>query len=117
MARGQGAAGRRRPGTALIVRIHDLAEGRRALAATPEALLVTAGAMAHFAGVGFWHAVELELGRSVVIDCGDDAGLAMAALREGMRDVLFTGRADVADRLAGLAAAYGARLRRDLDRA
>ena len=76
---------------------------------------MTAGAMAHFAGVGFWHAVELELGRSVVIDCSDDAGLAMAALREGMRDVLFTGRADVADRLAGLAAAYGARLRRDLD--
>jgi hypothetical protein len=115
MARGQGAARRRRPGTALIVRIHDLAEGRRALAATPDALLVTAGAMAHFAGVGFWHAVELELGRSVVIDCGDDAGLAMAALREGMRDVLFTGRADVADRLAGLAAAHGAQLRRDLD--
>jgi hypothetical protein len=56
--------------------------------------------------------VELELGRSVVIDCGDDAGLAMAALREGMLDVLFTGRADVADRLAGLATAYGARLRR-----
>ena len=49
--------------------------------------------------------MELELGRSVVIDCGDDAGLAMAALREGMRDVLFTGRADVAARLAGIAAA------------
>ena len=61
------------------------------MAATPEAVLVTAPDMAHFAGVGFWHAVEHELGRSVVLDCADDAGLVMAALRQGLRDLLFTG--------------------------
>ena len=115
MARGQGAPRRRCTRTALIVRVHDLEEARRALAATPDAVLVTAPDMAHFAGVGFWHAVEHELSRSVVLDCADDAGLVMAALRQGLRDLLFTGRADVALRLAGMAAASGARLRRNLD--
>jgi hypothetical protein len=85
------------------------------LAATPGAVLVTAPDMAHFAGVGYWHAVECELGHSVVIDCADDAGLVMAALRTGLRDLLFSGRDDVAKRLAGMAAAQGARLRRGLD--
>ena len=83
--------------------------------ATPDAVLVTAADIAHFAGVGFWHAVERELGRRVVLDCADDAGLVMAALRQGLRDILFTGRADVALRLAGMAATSGARLRRSLD--
>lgn len=115
MARRQGAAGRRGARTALIVRVHDLEEARRALAATPDALLVTAPDMAHFAGVGFWHAVERELGRRIVLDCADDAGLVMAALRGGLRDLLFTGRDDVAGRLEGMAAACGARLRRSLD--
>ena len=73
--------------------------------------------MAHFAGVGFWRAVERELGRSIVLDCADDAGLVMAALREGLRDILFVGRADVGDKLAAMAAPQGGRLRRGLDAA
>ena len=117
MAGRQGAARRRGAGTALIVRVHDLEEARRALAATPEAVLVTAPDMAHFAGVGFWHAVERELARSIVLDCADDAGLVMAALREGLRDLLFSGRDDVATKLEGMTAACGARLRRSLDAA
>ncbi|MGD9507833.1 MAG: hypothetical protein AB7I59_13070 [Geminicoccaceae bacterium] len=115
MAGRQGAARRRGPGAALIVRVHDLAEARRVLAATPEAVLVTAPDMAHFAGVGFWHAVERELGRSILVDCADDAGLVMAALREGLRDLLFTGDDKVAAKLECMAAACGARLRRRLD--
>ena len=117
MAGGQGAARRGGTGAALIVRIHHLDEARLALAETPDAILVTAPDMAHFAGVGFWRAVERELGRSIVLDCADDAGLVMAALREGLRDILFVGRADVGDKLAAMADAQGGRLRRSLDAA
>ena len=117
MAGGQGAARRGGTGAALIVRIHHLDEARLPLAETPDAILVTAPDMAHFAGVGFWRAVERELGRSIVLDCADDAGLVMAALREGLRDILFIGRADVGDKLAAMADAQGGRLRRSLDAA
>ncbi|MFO1046841.1 MAG: hypothetical protein U1E52_02925 [Geminicoccaceae bacterium] len=115
MAGRQGAARRGGTGAALIVRVHHLDGARRALAEAPDALLVTAPDIAHFAGVGFWRAVERELGCGIVLDCADDAGLVMAALREGLRDILFVGRADVADRLAAMAAAHGGRLRRSLD--
>jgi hypothetical protein len=54
------------------------------------------------------------LGHPVVIDCGKDAGLVMAALREGSRDLLFVGPAPIADKLAGMAGQLGGRLRREL---
>ena len=79
-----------------------------------EATLVTATGLAAFAGVGFWHAVEQALGHPVVIDCGDDAGLAMAALRTGSRDLLFTGPPGVATKLADMAAQLGGRVRQEL---
>ncbi len=47
---------------------------------------------------------------SAVLDCGDDAGAAQAALRIGADALVFTGRADVGARLAGIAAARGIRL-------
>ena len=80
-----------------------------------EAILVTAAGSAGFAGVGFWRAVEQALGHSVVVDCGEDAGLAMAALREGSRDLLFTGPEAVAGKLASMAGQLGGRVRRGLD--
>ena len=43
-----------------------------------------------------------------VIDCADEAGSALAALRAGCKRVRFSGRADVAARLAEIAAAQGA---------
>ena len=123
MARGQGAAGRRGPGTALsqplVIHVHDLGQARAALAAarasgaTPS--WSPARDLAAFAGVGFWHAVATALGQPVVIDCGDDAGLAMAALREGCRDLLFTGPEAIAVKLDSMAAQLGGRLRRRLD--
>jgi hypothetical protein len=42
------------------------------------------------------------------IDCADEAGSALAALRAGCKRVRFSGRADVAARLAEIAAAQGA---------
>jgi hypothetical protein len=94
-----------------VARVHDLAEARRVVDGDPGVLLVTAPDSAAFAGVGFWRAVEEALGRAVVVDCGDDAGLALAALREGLRDLLFTGPAPVAAKLESIAAQSGARLR------
>jgi hypothetical protein len=45
-----------------------------------------------------------------VIDCADEAGSVLAALRTGCKRVRFSGRADVAARLAEIAAAQGAEI-------
>lgn len=94
------------------VRVASLEEAR---AAGGDVTPVTADGLAAFAGAGFWRAVELELGRPVVIDCGDDAGLVLAALRAGSRELLFTGPDGPAAKLADIAAQRGARLHRGLD--
>ncbi len=47
---------------------------------------------------------------SAIFDCGDDGGAAQAALRGGIERIVFTGRPEVAERLADIAAAGGARL-------
>lgn len=70
-----------------------------------------------YAGPGWWTAL-VEAARdavpaarfSPILDCGDDPGAAMAAIRAGAEAIVFTGRADVAERLAAIAAAAGARL-------
>ncbi|CBS86159.1 hypothetical protein [Azospirillum lipoferum] len=51
---------------------------------------------------------ELEV--TGLLDCGDRAGEAQGALTAGLRLLLFTGRPDMADRLAAIAAARGAAL-------
>jgi hypothetical protein len=48
--------------------------------------------------------------KQTVLDCGDRAGDAQAALRQGVPAIRFTGRADVAEKLAAIAAARGARM-------
>jgi hypothetical protein len=99
--------------------VHDLRQAQAALGVArsrgAEAALVTAPGSAGFAGVGFWRAVEQALSHPVVVDCGDDAGLAMAALREGSRDLLFTGPEAIAGKLASMAGQLGGRVRRELD--
>lgn len=45
-----------------------------------------------------------------LLDCGDRAGETQGALAAGLRLVLFTGRPEMADRLAAIAAARGAAL-------
>lgn len=101
------------------IRVTHLAQAERALrdaqANGAEALLVTAAETTAFAGVGYWHALEQALAYPIVIDCGEDPGLAMAALRSGCRDLLFTGPEEVAVKLDGMAAQLGATLRRAVD--
>lgn len=94
---------------------HDVEEAREALAAAQKnattVTLQTAPGAAAYAGVGYLMAVIEQAGANkceAVIDCGDDAGIAMAALRAGWKRLLFTGRRDVCVKLAQIAEQQGA---------
>jgi hypothetical protein len=50
-----------------------------------------------------------EAGCSSLLDCGDDRGAALAALRSEVEGIVFTGPADVARRLADMASQYRVR--------
>jgi hypothetical protein len=70
-----------------------------------------------YAGSG-WFAAVIMAAREAVpdvrftafLDCGDSAGAALAAIRAEAEGVIFTGRADVASRLADIARHHGVRL-------
>ena len=44
---------------------------------------------------------------SALLDCGENVGAALAAIRAGVEGVIFTGRTDVARRLADIARQHG----------
>ena len=46
------------------------------------------------------HAAVPEARFSPILDCGDDAGAALAAMRAGIERIIFTGSSDVGQRLA-----------------
>jgi hypothetical protein len=50
---------------------------------------------------------------SALLDCGDNVGAALAAIRSEVEGVIFTGRPEVARRLADIARQHGARLLTD----
>ena len=103
-----------------IILFHSLDHARAALAAAAELdvpfTLQSAPGAAAYVGVGFLKAVADEAmgdgaGEVVaVIDCGEDAGTALAALRAGWARVVFTGRTDVLEKLTDIAAQQGAQL-------
>ncbi len=103
------------------VRIHSLTDAEAACAAAADLgvplLLVSAPGAAASAGAGWFGAVVARAAArhpsvaiTAVLDCADRPGDALAALSAGIATVLFTGRADVAERLADIAAQRGARL-------
>jgi len=47
---------------------------------------------------------------TAILDCGEDAGATMAAIRAGVEAIVFTGRPDVTTRLTDIAAQAGAKL-------
>ncbi len=100
---------------------HSLAHARAALAAAAEAgvaiTLQSAPGAAAYAGAGYLKAIadqaaaeHPDVDMTAVIDCGADAGIAMAALRIGWQRVVFSGPAKVRAKLADIAARTGARL-------
>ena len=94
--------------------VHHLDQARAALAAAAEIgcaiELRSAPGAAGYAGVGYLKALGDQAGQELLIDCGDDAGLVMAALRTGCRRIAFSGSAELAGRLADMAERSGATL-------
>ena len=78
-------------------------------------LLLTAPGAAAYAGVAYlmeMAALAPEL--DAVIDCGSEAGLAMAAIRVGWRDLHFAGDEVVLAKIGDMLDQVGGRLHRDL---
>jgi hypothetical protein len=113
-------------GPAIVV--HSLAHAVAALQAAAEAgapvLLLSAVGAGLSAGAGWWRevvAAARDLVQSspararadALLDCGDDAGAAQAALREGVEAIVFSGRDDVRERLADIARRRGSRVHRE----
>jgi hypothetical protein len=103
--------------------VHSLGDARTALAAAASlgvgVTLASAPGAGISAGPGWFKAV-VEMARdavpaaefSCVLDCGDAAGMVLAALRQGLPRVLFTGPDATAARLADIAVQCGAVLER-----
>src|SRR5437762_1177194 len=117
----QGGRDARGPETAPVIIIHSLGHAVAALSAAAEAgrpvVLASPCDAGIYAGPGWFREVLRAAHEAVptaqfsaVLDCGDDAGAAMAALRAGLAAIVFTGRAEVAARLVDIAAQAGARL-------
>jgi hypothetical protein len=110
-----------KPADAPVIVIHSLAHATAALSAAAEAgravTLASAPDAGIYAGPG-WFGALVTAARAAVpaarcaalFDCGDDAGAAQAAIRAGIEGIVFTGRADVAERLADIAGQRDARL-------
>ena len=115
---GEVKAGRTEMSHAPAVTIHSLEQAQLAarIAAElgrPVTLLSATGAAA-YVGPGWFAGVVAaartdspEAGIAAYLDCGDRSGDALAAFRADTPGVVFTGRADVADKLAALAEAHG----------
>ena len=99
--------------------IHSLAQAQAALAAAAElgvpVTLESAPAAGGYAGPGWWRAL-IDAARaahpaadvSTVLDCGEEPGTALAALRAGVPRIRFTGAAETRERLAAIAERRGA---------
>ncbi|HEV2335937.1 MAG TPA: hypothetical protein VGS13_10600 [Stellaceae bacterium] len=104
-----------------VIVVHSLAHAVAALKAAAEAArsvtLLSAPDAGISAGPG-WFGALVAAARAAVpaaqstslLDCGEDAGAAQAAIRTRIEGVIFTGRADVAERLADIAGQTGVRL-------
>ncbi len=98
--------------------VHSLEDARIAAAAAAAlgvpVILASAPGAAAYLGPGWFREMTAIIAReypgapiAAVLDCGDKAGHAMAALGAGVAKVRFTGRKAVAAKLAEIAAAQG----------
>jgi hypothetical protein len=79
-------------------------------------LLVSAPDAGGYVGPGWFKALAAaareavpEARCSTLLDCGDDVGAALAAIRAEVEGVIFSGRPDVAHRLGDIARQHGVR--------
>ncbi len=113
------AAKQSRDGEAPII-IHSLFQATAALTASARAgrpvALVSAPDAGGYVGPGWFNTLVGEARKAVpdarcssLLDCGENVGAALAAIRAGVEGVIFTGRPDVADRFADIAWQHGVR--------
>jgi hypothetical protein len=99
--------------------IHSLDHARAALRAARDSeadvTLASASAAGCYAGPAWWAALIAVARREFpgvpfddALDCADHAGVALGALRAGVKRVRFTGEADAAARLSQIASQLGA---------
>ena len=107
-----------------VVIIHSLGQAIAALTAAARAarpiVLASAPDAGGYAGPGWFGALIAaareavpEARFSAVLDCGDNVGAALAAIRSEIERVVFIGRADVARRLADIARQHDVRFETD----
>jgi hypothetical protein len=104
--------------------VHSLAQARAAVAAAATlgvgVTLVSAAGAGGYAGP-LWFKALVDAARhdhpkiavAAVLDCADEAGTALAALRAGLKQVRFTGPEAVRRHIAEIAAALGAAIESD----
>jgi hypothetical protein len=118
---GEGRRAGQPPSDAAVVVVHTLAHAVGVLKGGARlgqpVILASAPDAGIYAGPGWWSALVAAAREAVpdtcfatLLDCGDRASAALAAIRAGVEQVVFTGRADVARRLAEIAAQHGVRL-------
>jgi hypothetical protein len=117
----RGAEATRKGGSGIVIVVHSLAQAIAALRAAAQVdravVLASAPGAGSYVGPG-WFGAVIDAARvavpnaqfSALLDCGDDIGAALAAIRSEIEGVVFTGRSDVAQRLADIARQHGVRL-------
>jgi hypothetical protein len=104
-----------------VIVVHALAHAVGALTAAAQigrpVVLASAPGAGIYSGPGWWRELIAAARAAVpaakstaLLDCGDDAGAAQAAIRAGVEAIVFTGPADVTERLADVAGQRGTRL-------
>jgi delta 1-pyrroline-5-carboxylate dehydrogenase len=111
------------PGDPVII-VHSLAHAIAVLRAAGRAgravVIASPPGAGGYVGPGWFREVVAaareavpEAALSSLLDCGDDVGAALAAIRSEVEGVVFTGRADVTSRLADIASQHGVRFLTD----
>ena len=97
--------------------VHGLADARRVLAVGRPATLLSAPGAACYAGCGWWRALVAAAREEIpetetvdVLDCLDQTGRAIEALRHGLRRLVLLPFAPARDDAAARAEALGATL-------
>ena len=104
-----------------VIVLHSLDHAIAALTAAARAgsrvVLASAPGAGSYVGPGWFGALVAAAREAVpqarfsaLLDCGDDVGAALAAIRVGIPAVVFTGRADIAARLVDIATQARAKL-------
>ncbi|MEO1016783.1 MAG: hypothetical protein AAFY56_03725 [Pseudomonadota bacterium] len=104
--------------SAYAVRFHNLAQARETKRFSEKHAvaieLVTAEHMPHAYGVGPIYAMEQKLGWHIWVDVGAYPGIALAAIRMGLKHVLFSGDPRVAPKLEDMLNQVGGTLKKQL---